>query len=124
MQKTASGVRGGATVHYRERLSPSLWTVIGAAVAAPMAALVFAPIDTTLALVAGVLGGAFRMMGFFRWPIAVPYLAEQMAAAPTEEMRSVVALLEGLINRYAGMTIGEHLGFWDKVLGRCWSVLR
>jgi hypothetical protein len=63
------------------------------------------------ALVAGVLAGAFQVMGFMRWPIAVPYLAEQMAAAPTAEMRGVVALLEGLLNRYAGMVIGEHLGF-------------
>ena len=63
------------------------------------------------ALVAGVLGGAFQMMGFMRWPIAVPYLADQMAQATTDDMRQVVALLEGLLNRYAGMVVGEHLGF-------------
>jgi hypothetical protein len=72
------------------------------------------------ALVAGVLGGVFQAMGFMRWPIAVPYLAEQMASAPTPEMRSVVALLEGLLNRYAGMTLGEHLGFLGQGL---WTVL-
>jgi hypothetical protein len=44
-----------STGDYRERLSPSLWVLTGAAVSAPMAALVFAPIDATLALVAGVL---------------------------------------------------------------------
>jgi hypothetical protein len=72
------------------------------------------------ALVAGVLGGAFQMMGFMRWPIAVPYLAEQMASAGSDEMRGVVALLEGLLNRYAGMVLGEHLGF----LGQgAWTVL-
>lgn len=43
-----------ATPDYRERLSPSLWVLVAAAVTAPMAALVFAPIDPTLALVAGV----------------------------------------------------------------------
>ncbi len=63
------------------------------------------------ALVAGVLGGAFQAMGFMRWPIAVPYLAEQMAAAPTDDVRTVIALIEGLLNRYAGMVVGEHLGF-------------
>jgi hypothetical protein len=72
------------------------------------------------ALVAGVLAGAFQMMGFMRWPIAVPYLAEQMALAPTPEMRSIVALLEGLLNRYAGMVIGEHLGFLGQGL---WTML-
>jgi hypothetical protein len=58
-----------------------------------------------------VLGGAFQLMGFMRWPIAVPYLAEQMAAATNDDVRSMVALLEGLLNRYAGMVLGEHLGF-------------
>ena len=42
---------------YRERLSPSLWVLVAAAVCAPMAALVLAPVDTTLALVAGVVVG-------------------------------------------------------------------
>ena len=42
---------------YRERLGPSLWILVAAAVAAPMAALVFSPIDTTLALVVGLAVG-------------------------------------------------------------------
>ncbi|MFC6325802.1 DUF3093 domain-containing protein [Microbacterium koreense] len=42
-----------SAVRYRERLSPSLWVLAAAAVCGPMAALVFAPIDTTLALIAG-----------------------------------------------------------------------
>lgn len=45
------------TAAYRERLSPSLWTLVTAAVVAPMAALVFAPLDSTLALVAGAIAG-------------------------------------------------------------------
>lgn len=64
-----------------------------------------------VALIAGVGAGLFQMMGFMRWPIAVPYLAEQMAAATTAEGKANVALVEGLLNRYAGMVIGEHLGF-------------
>lgn len=82
-----------------------------------------APQTSTLllaALVAGILGGAFQAMGFWRWPIAIPYLAEQMAAARTEEARAVVTLLEGLLNRYAGMVVGEHLGFWGQGL---WTIL-
>ncbi len=42
---------------YRERLSPSLWLLVSAAVCAPMAAVVFSPIDTTLALVVGLVVG-------------------------------------------------------------------
>jgi len=67
-----------------------------------------------------VLAGAFQLMGFMRWPIAVPYLAEQMANAPSAEVQSTVALLEGLLNRYAGMVIGEHLGFLAQ---GAWTIL-
>ena len=55
MSSTNVGAPTG--VLYRERLSPSLWALAAAAVCAPMAALVFAPIDTTLALVVGALVG-------------------------------------------------------------------
>lgn len=54
MQKTALDVGAG---DYRERLGPSLWILVSAAVAGPMAALVFTPIDTTLALVIGAVVG-------------------------------------------------------------------
>ncbi|GAA3021628.1 hypothetical protein GCM10010462_05000 [Microbacterium dextranolyticum] len=43
-----------AATLYRERLSPSLWALLSAAVAAPMVALVFVPLDATIALVAGI----------------------------------------------------------------------
>lgn len=39
---------------YRERLSPSLWTLLSSAVAAPMVSLVFVPLDTTIALLVGL----------------------------------------------------------------------
>jgi len=48
-----SGARGGGD--YRERLTPSLWAIVSAAVVAPMAALVFVPLDQTFALAIGVL---------------------------------------------------------------------
>jgi len=58
MQKTAArSARAQALGGFRERLSPSLWVLVSAAVVAPMAALVFAPIDTTVALIAGVVVG-------------------------------------------------------------------
>lgn len=46
-----------APAAYRERLSPSLWVLFGAALCGPMAALVFTPIDTTIALVIGAVVG-------------------------------------------------------------------
>jgi hypothetical protein len=72
MQKTARSV--GVRPTYRERLGPSLWVLVSAAVAGPMAALVFAPLDTTVALVTGGVVG-----------IAV--IALLVAAAPVVEVR-------------------------------------
>jgi len=53
--RTIATAAGGAQVRYRERLTPSLWAIVSAAVVAPMAALVFVPFDQTLALAAGIL---------------------------------------------------------------------
>ena len=55
--QTATG-RSAAAAVYRERLSPSLWTLLSAAVAAPMVSLVFVPLDSTVALLAGLAVGA------------------------------------------------------------------
>lgn len=95
----------------------ALAVLLHRAFAAPQSALLL------LALVAGVLGGAFQAMGFLRWPIAIPYLAQAMVHATTPEAQATVALLEGTLNRYAGMVVGEHLGFlgqafWTILVGR------
>ncbi|HEY9308139.1 MAG TPA: DUF3093 domain-containing protein [Microbacterium sp.] len=66
--------RSGRTDGYRERLGPSLWILVAAAVAAPMAALVLTPIDTTIALVVGICVG-------------VLLIALLLAAAPVVEVR-------------------------------------
>jgi hypothetical protein len=55
MQMGRCGIR--ATTDYRERLSPSLWALVAAALCGPMAALVFVPIGATTALVVGALVG-------------------------------------------------------------------
>ncbi|SDQ15834.1 DUF3093 domain-containing protein [Microbacterium sp. cf332] len=39
---------------YRERLSPSLWVLVSAAVCGPMVALVLAPLDSVIGLIAGI----------------------------------------------------------------------
>lgn len=62
MHNTAAGTAPLVT-RYRERLSPSLWLIVSAAVAAPMVALVFVPLDATLALVAGIAVGALIVLG-------------------------------------------------------------
>ncbi len=55
-----------ASPTYRERLSPSLWTLLGAALAAPMVSLVFVPLDKTVALLAG-LAVAAALIGSLVW---------------------------------------------------------
>jgi Domain of unknown function (DUF4386) len=75
------------------------------------------------ALIFGILCGILQTLGFIRWAILIPYLAQKMAAAgasgPTVE---TVGLLEGAFNHYAGMAVGEHvanlcLGFWTTLTG-------
>lgn len=58
MHDRSNAEPGAASPDYRERLSPSLWTLLSAAVAAPMTALVFAPIDATVSLLVGLLTAA------------------------------------------------------------------
>jgi hypothetical protein len=77
MQKTARNV--GVGPEYRERLGPSLWVLVSAAVVAPMAALVFAPLDTTIALLIG--GG-----------VGIALIALLIAGAP------LIALRDGVLH--------------------------
>ncbi|KAA9110520.1 DUF3093 domain-containing protein [Microbacterium rhizomatis] len=68
-----SSIRTPSGVVFRERLSPSLWALVSAALCGPMIALVFTPIDKTLALVLGAIVG-----------VAVVVLL--VAASPTVEV--------------------------------------
>jgi len=72
MHNATAAVRPGA--HYRERLSPSLWALLSAALAAPMVALVFVPLDATIALMIGLL-------------VAAGLIAALVVAAPVLEVR-------------------------------------
>jgi len=77
-----------------------------------------APKLAQLSLVFGVVTGFGQAMGFGRWAILVPWLAERMADPTTSTTsRETIALLEGAFNRFAGMLVGEHLsniawGLW------------
>ena len=51
--QTAQRGKSARPALYRERLTPPLWAFIAAAMVAPMGALVFAPLNSTVALVAG-----------------------------------------------------------------------
>jgi Domain of unknown function (DUF4386) len=58
----------------------------------------------------GVATGVFWSLGYTRWPIAVPFLSEMYASGDAAQKERATDLYE-LLNRYAGMTVGEHLGF-------------
>lgn len=68
---TATTARSGSHDDmYRERLTPSLWTLLSAALVAPMVALVFVPLDATIALVTGLLvAGALIAALVFAAPV-------------------------------------------------------
>lgn len=70
-----AAARGEAVAGYRERLGPSLWILVAAAVAAPMAALVLTPVDTTIALLVGAAVG-------------ILLIALLILAAPVVEVRN------------------------------------
>ncbi|MCP4971386.1 MAG: DUF4386 family protein [Arcobacter sp.] len=59
-----------------------------------------------LALVFGILTGIFQAIGFIRWSFLIPYLANLQ-----ESSSELIPVLEGAFNAYAGMAIGENLGF-------------
>lgn len=59
---------------------------------------------------AGLATAIFQTLGFSRWVFAAPYLAAQYTQADPAQ-RPAVALLYEVLNRYAGLTVGEHLGF-------------
>jgi Domain of unknown function (DUF4386) len=67
----------------------------------------YAPGPARLVSLSGAATGVFWALGYTRWPIAVPYLADMYQTGD----KTRAAELYGLLNRYAGMTVGEHLGF-------------
>lgn len=69
----------------------------------------------------GVAMAITQIIGFVRWPIMVPYLAETYAdPAASQATRDAVAVTYEAFNRYSGMAVGENLGF---VLQGLWGLL-
>ncbi|WP_310397896.1 DUF4386 family protein [Hymenobacter sp.] len=70
------------------------------------------PLGSRLLAGLGLATALLQSLGFSRWVFAVPLLSAQYAAPDgTDTTRRAVALLYDLLNRYAGLTVGEHLGF-------------
>jgi hypothetical protein len=72
--------------------------------------------DTTpfldLAVPLGVLAGLTQVMGLIRWPFLVPELARSFLDPSASEATQAAALtVFGAFHQYAGVAIGEHLGY-------------
>lgn len=68
----------------------------------------------------GVLGAFAQMLGWVRWPIAVPGLADAWTdPAATATQREATAAAYDVLNGYAGAALGEHLGW---LLQGIWAV--
>lgn len=80
-----------------------------------------APRLMALAVPIGILAGAVQVLGLVRWPFLVPYLAEAYTApTATPASRDAVEVVFQAFHRFAGVAIGEHLGYLFTGL---WTVL-
>lgn len=58
----------------------------------------------------GITTALLQIIGFSRWIFVVPYLAARYSSANPATQQTIEVVYETL-NRFMGMTIGEHLGF-------------
>jgi hypothetical protein len=60
----------------------------------------------------GLVAGVVQFLGLVRWPLLVPYLADTyLDPASSEATRESVAVVFQAFNHYAGMGVGENLGY-------------
>ena len=57
----------------------------------------------------GIATTIFQTLGFIRWIFVMPFLTENYFNNPENE--KPIALIYETLNRFAGMSVGEHLGF-------------
>lgn len=79
-----------------------------------------ARIASRLLIGCGMVTTLFQSIGFIRWIFTMPYLTESYFDKP--ENQNSLSIIYETLNRYAGMSIGEHLGFlamgsWTICLG-------
>jgi hypothetical protein len=66
----------------------------------------------TVGTVIGVLASLVQILGLIRWPFLVPALAEMYNdPAASAATRDSVAVTFQAFHRYAGVAVGEHLGY-------------
>jgi hypothetical protein len=77
--------------------------------------MIMAPGSThyiTIAAIIGVLASMFQVLGLIRWPFLVPYLARTYTdPGASQTTRDSVEMVFQAFHRYAGVAIGEHMGY-------------
>lgn len=69
----------------------------------------------------GVVAGVVQFLGLVRWPFLVPYLADvYLDPASSGATRESVAVVFQAFNQYAGVGVGENLGYLFTAL---WTLL-
>jgi len=75
----------------------------------------------TVATTFGVIAGIVQMLGFIRWPFLVPTLASTYLDPSTSKAtRAAIEVTFSAFNQYAGVGVGEHLGYLFTAL---WTIL-
>lgn len=71
-----------------------------------------APVTLWVATTFGVVAGLAQTLGFLRWPFVVPFLARSyLDPSATDAQRAAAVMVFEAFHRYAGMAVGEHLGY-------------
>ena len=69
----------------------------------------------------GVLAGTVQFLGLIRWPFLAPSLADMYTdPESTQATRDSVVVVFHAFHRYAGVAIGEHLGY---IFTSVWTIL-
>ena len=80
-----------------------------------------APALLGVATAFGIIAGLSQTLGFLRWPFLVPHLAQAyLAPGAGEAQRAAAGMVFEAFHRYAGMAVGEHLGYLSTAV---WTVL-
>lgn len=80
-----------------------------------------APWFLVIGTVIGVLAGVVQVLGLIRWPFLVPNLAEIYTdSGSSQATRDSVSVTFMAFHRYAGVAIGEHLGY---LFTSIWTIL-
>jgi len=111
LDRFAAGGAGLMLTWYAFGLTAFAFIPMAIALAITPARLAAHPARVIAAAASGALSGFAQAMGLWRWAFVVPGLARSHAAAGTSaETRAAGEAAFTVLNQYAGVAIGEHLG--------------